>query len=1462
MTSRSENVKESIPSKGSSKNSPSSQAKQLSSNEKPSNNVADASVLFGNNDVSNDFFSSAQPSNASAANFFDQQQAPSETFFDHLGPNSNTENQEHVPPEPTSLTKSYDPASSFDQQIPENIGQEQTNTQWQQFDPNVHYYYDEQNQVHYYDPNTNQEYDMSQYGYDYNYDAQYYSQEGYDPNAYASQSQSAYDPNAYVQQNQNIQQTYDPNAYTGQNQSAQQTYDPNAYNGDQSAQQMYDPNAYSEDQSVQQTYDPNAYNGDQSAQQTYGPNAYSEDQSVQHTYDPNTYTAQDSNLQTYNPSAYTQEVYDPNSYPKHDQSNQQAYDHTYDTNVYAIQDSGLQQTYNPNAYTNPHESQYAPTQEKNSLELPPPNLAVAEGRNAQQKQSQPSSRSAFDNPQTEYGKHEEGDPNPQTIDPTIFLANEDQNSNKQLLESTQDVFESNFFDFNQTNNQEPSLLNQGANQETKGFSENSFLPVDSQTINEHDSKNKNNSPDLSDSVSYDQQDIVFENLQSFEHPQENHSNESDVMFNVPSSDHDSTSVNNLSNLFQENIAQRDLEHEQGSYSMYHPDTNNVQTEEALQPQQFNADEPSVDVEYFNYQEQPYSSDSIDVNTHSSSFVQNDTSVETPTATVDLQSVPFTSAQQDSELQFAEVQLAPVDSYTGGITTSNISYDNGTKSPELLNHYGPQTTLYEESQPTLNMYATAPSTMPPHRVTSPFGAPPPERILSPLGRTSMEYASSRGSFDMKGSFIDRSASPAVSLVPCPEATCEGENKPKAKFCCECGRPLAGISRSNTPGVSTPFVNFTSTPEIQKSPLDEKRESATESLKLFNQCGLFDTNMTQEKKKVSVISYIDSRLSEFENLKDGRYLLWKTVKVFVETGGLLGEKSELNKSMIELLGSIKEPDESTTLDHLEKLLLDGDREGAVQFATEHDMWDHALIISQSVQEELYKHTMGQFIDRALSSSGQLEAPITADKKSLRILYSLFSGADIVSQLTNNSDCTKDSLQDWKSVVSLALSNPSKQNELAIQKLGHSLKQCELLDESRICYLLSPNASVSSGLEASIADTHFDDLDLLYIMELYDFAVKEDHASIQSYKFVHAWWLADLGFDQESQHYRESIANAIGSEDHQPFMGKFKFICQQLLELSSNTLPLTKNAFDMLISGLEEKFNSNNFGGYGYGMNSNYQNTNPFSYGQGTGYTPAEPNYSASEQPSTVDQGSYNYSYGYTPENNTGYTPENNNNSYDSHNSYNPIDTNYQPPEVNATPAYQNMKEETKTTSYLNDGDNDLGFGNSSSQKKRDLNEENKEESKEDDTVKEEPKTEKSTGGGWGFFSMFSRKESSAVDEKKPVRANLGQESSFYFDEKEQRWVNKLNDVKPVAATPPPPPKSMTPQPAASVQSPPLSKPSNVPPRVSSAPVGAPPGSPSGTPPGFSTPPIGGSKRAGASGKKKPMRSRYVDVFNPPS
>lgn len=123
-------------------------------------------------------------------------------------------------------------------------------------------------------------------------------------------------------------------------------------------------------------------------------------------------------------------------------------------------------------------------------------------------------------------------------------------------------------------------------------------------------------------------------------------------------------------------------------------------------------------------------------------------------------------------------------------------------------------------------------------------------------------------------------------------------------------------------------------------------------------------------------------------------------------------------------------------------------------------------------------------------------------------------------------------------------------------------------------------------------------------------------------------------------------------------------------------------------------------------------------------------------------------------------------------------YQPDAYTPADAITAPAEAPKMASW--DDDDDLGFGNSKPKKKLDDDTDIKttdstvqEKPNEVDGKKDKENTEKATGGGgWGLFSIFTRKEKEQnTDEKKAVKANLGEESSFYYDEKEKRWVNKL-------------------------------------------------------------------------------------------
>lgn len=157
---------------------------------------------------------------------------------------------------------------------------------------------------------------------------------------------------------------------------------------------------------------------------------------------------------------------------------------------------------------------------------------------------------------------------------------------------------------------------------------------------------------------------------------------------------------------------------------------------------------------------------------------------------------------------------------------------------------------------------------------------------------------------------------------------------------------------------------------------------------------------------------------------------------------------------------------------------------------------------------------------------------------------------------------------------------------------------------------------------------------------------------------------------------------------------------------------------------------------------------------------------------------------------------------------------------------------------------------------------------------PTTHAAASGGSWFSRFWKRSETPG-----PVKANLGEETSFYYDKELKRWVNKkagAEGAQPVAPAPPPPARAQTASPSQARRPttggppivPPLArtasaidltnpKPSTrprsnlVPPEVAATP--ATPNFDLGA--GIAPPPMG---RPRSQAAKKNVRNRYVDVF----
>ncbi|CDO71219.1 hypothetical protein BN946_scf184863.g14 [Trametes cinnabarina] len=213
-----------------------------------------------------------------------------------------------------------------------------------------------------------------------------------------------------------------------------------------------------------------------------------------------------------------------------------------------------------------------------------------------------------------------------------------------------------------------------------------------------------------------------------------------------------------------------------------------------------------------------------------------------------------------------------------------------------------------------------------------------------------------------------------------------------------------------------------------------------------------------------------------------------------------------------------------------------------------------------------------------------------------------------------------------------------------------------------------------------------------------------------------------------------------------------------------------------------------------------------------------------------------------------------------------------------------------------EDDLGLGNRSLKPKKTEKAENgnaaataaaKEEEKPKPADPPKPEVKQTASSGW-LSRLWRRGDTPTTPG--PVKANLGEESSFYYDKELKRWVNKNSAgeaSKP--APPPPPPRAQTASPGRSFGAMPPSSPVGSPParpatahpidmtaepprrapppRVRSnlvpSDVDGPSAPPSPMPPmGATPPPGGGPPPAGAArsrpGMKRNVRSRYVDVF----
>jgi len=90
------------------------------------------------------------------------------------------------------------------------------------------------------------------------------------------------------------------------------------------------------------------------------------------------------------------------------------------------------------------------------------------------------------------------------------------------------------------------------------------------------------------------------------------------------------------------------------------------------------------------------------------------------------------------------------------------------------------------------------------------------------------------------------------------------------------------------------------------------------------------------------------------------------------------------------------QASSLDHLQELLLRGDRRAAYRYALDAKLWAHALLISSSVDKDAWSEVAHEFIRMELATGEN-----TGNRESLKVAYGLFSGDGPGAGMSPSSD-----------------------------------------------------------------------------------------------------------------------------------------------------------------------------------------------------------------------------------------------------------------------------------------------------------------------------------------------------------------------------------------------------------------------------------------------------------------------------
>lgn len=468
-------------------------------------------------------------------------------------------------------------------------------------------------------------------------------------------------------------------------------------------------------------------------------------------------------------------------------------------------------------------------------------------------------------------------------------------------------------------------------------------------------------------------------------------------------------------------------------------------------------------------------------------------------------------------------------------------------------------------------------------------------------------------------------------------------------------FGGTTVSTFPKQIPRYTSGRNKPKMKCSP-GEVKVQALKALALDEDFKDFPGPLKSKNKKKEVLEWLHRRITQMEReyevltpssvLPDPRkrheekILLWRILQILVEYDGVIEGKAPAEKAVrvilspalaevttdslppssnTQLLGitrstgssNIAEPTTPQDLESLRQILIQGDREKAVWHALDRRMWAHAMLISSTMEKNIWKQVLQEFIRQEVKSFGD-------NTESLAALYQIFAGnwEESVDELVPpsaraglqfvskaaNAGPTRNALEGldrWRETLTLALSNRSPEDGKAFEALGRLLSGYGRTEAAHICFIFAKSPSMFGGADepsvniALLGADHLNqsedfgrDVDSILLTEIYDFACTVLAPSpsatvsphLQAYKLCHAMLLAEFGYRSEAQQYCESITSALKLTTkrspyyHDILFGKLEDLVGRLRQapIDNSASWMSKPSLDKVGGSLFSKFN----------------------------------------------------------------------------------------------------------------------------------------------------------------------------------------------------------------------------------------------------------------------------------------------------